>query len=86
MILELLRLPPAVRVRVCRSLSTTSRLLEDPRVKDLGKVIKDEYAAIRENYGTVSIRQSVFQLEVNLKQPRQNIQSFSLTAFSALTN
>ena len=49
MILELLRLPPAVRVRVCRSLSTTSRLFDDPRVKDLGKVIKDEYAAIREN-------------------------------------
>lgn len=50
-----LRLPPAVRMSAYRALSTTARLFEDPRVTDLGRVIKDEYSFIRDNYGIVRI-------------------------------
>ncbi|KAH7138643.1 Alpha/Beta hydrolase protein [Dendryphion nanum] len=37
---------------VVRSFSTTKWLREDPRIQDLGKVIEDEFAAIREHYDT----------------------------------
>lgn len=55
----ILRLPPVVRVSAYRTLVTTARRLEDPRLDDLGKVIDKEYAFIRDNYGA-STTQSGF--------------------------
>lgn len=33
--------------------SSGSRLREDPRIQELGKVIKDEFAVLREDYGKI---------------------------------
>lgn len=39
---------PAVR----RSFSNAQSRKEDPRLQDIGRVLKDEYAVVRERYGT----------------------------------
>jgi triacylglycerol lipase len=38
-------------LQASRALSTRARLSKDPRIDDIGRVIEDEYATIRDNYG-----------------------------------
>ncbi|KAF2707224.1 alpha/beta-hydrolase [Pleomassaria siparia CBS 279.74] len=42
----------ALRVASLRTFSASSRLRNDPRLQDIGRVIKDEYAAVRAHYDT----------------------------------
>lgn len=55
---RILRLPATLRLSLLfiqqgqRSrFSSSSYLREDPRIQELGKVIKDEFAVLREDYG-----------------------------------
>lgn len=55
---RVLRLPAALRLSLIllkqgqySRFSSATRLREDPRIQELGKVIKDEFAVMRENYG-----------------------------------
>ena len=41
--------------RSSRSFSTTIALREDPRLQNIGRVIEDEYAVMRDKYGTCSL-------------------------------
>jgi len=47
-----LRLPTDVRVKAYKS-CTNSVLSEDPRTSHWGRVIRDEYAVLRDSYGTL---------------------------------
>lgn len=40
------------RLQAYRALSCTSRVSQDPRLADIGRVIEDEYAVIRNSYET----------------------------------
>jgi triacylglycerol lipase len=42
---------PAQFFSTARAFSAISRLQKDPRLEDLGKVIEDEFAVLRDNYG-----------------------------------
>jgi hypothetical protein len=51
---RLLRLPPSTRVACLAAghakFSTTTWLRKDPRLSDLGRVLKDEYSVLRDEY------------------------------------
>src|SRR5437667_3806102 len=49
---HLLRLPAAVRANAYKSFCTNTTLSKDPRISNLGRVIRDEYAILRDSYGT----------------------------------
>lgn len=60
---RILRLPTTVRLSLLfvqqgqrLRFSSSSRLSEDPRIQELGKVIKDEFAVLREDYGESLLR------------------------------
>ena len=45
-------LRPVNRLNAYRALSSTNHVFQDPRLADIGRVIEDEYAVIRDNYGS----------------------------------
>jgi hypothetical protein len=53
---RLLHLPPSTRVACLAAghanFSHTTWLRKDPRLSDLGKVFKDEYSVLRDDYST----------------------------------
>ena len=49
---HLLQLPAAVRVKAYKSFYTNITLSKDPRISNFGRVIRDEYAVIKDSYGT----------------------------------
>lgn len=44
--------PVAQIFHASRAFSAVHRLHKDPRLEDLGKVIEDEFAVLRDSYGT----------------------------------
>jgi triacylglycerol lipase len=48
------RAKPRSCIAISRSFTTGSPRRNDPRLQDLGRVLKDEYAVLRDDYSTVA--------------------------------
>jgi hypothetical protein len=65
--LRILKLPASARVAVPftpANFSTAACLGKDPRLADLGKVLKDEYSVIRDEYGALHSFLIPFRIDV----------------------
>lgn len=56
----------------------------DPRINDLGRTIQNDFATIRDNYGTMLL--IIVPVLANIFQPRRRIQLSLHTGLWALTN